>query len=100
MIGKTNSFCPQLWPEASVTVESDILPGYFQVQVVGLGDSSIRECRERIRSAIQNGGYLFPMRHIVINLSPNDQKEIGIYYGISHGNFCSCRLRATGSKTF
>lgn len=77
MIGKTNSFCPQLWPEASVTVESDILPGYFQVQVVGLGDSSIRECRERIRSAIQNSGYLFPMRHIVINLSPNDQKKSG-----------------------
>lgn len=77
MIGTVNSFCPQLWPEASVTVESDIMPGYLQVQVVGLGDNSIRECRERIRSAIQNSGYLFPMRHIVINLSPNDQKKSG-----------------------
>jgi magnesium chelatase family protein len=77
MIGATNSFCTQLWPDTLVKVESDIMPGYFQIQVVGLGDSSIRECRERIRSAIQNSGFLFPMRHIVINLSPNDQKKSG-----------------------
>lgn len=60
-----------------IQVEVDItrgLPGYF---VVGLPDESVRESRERVRSAIMNSGADFPARRITINLAPADLRKEG-----------------------
>ncbi len=52
------------------TIEISILPGLPNVEVVGLCDSSIRESKERVRSAIRHCGYEFPKGRIIISLSP------------------------------
>src|SRR3954463_8882500 len=44
---------------------------------VGLPDAAVRESRERIRSALRNGGYAVPPTHITINLAPADIKKEG-----------------------
>ncbi len=61
----------------SVTVEVDVCLGLPQTLLVGLPDAAVQESRERIKSAIQNSGFIFPMRRIVINLAPGDLKKVG-----------------------
>jgi magnesium chelatase family protein len=64
--------------EASpVQVEVDVslgLPGYH---MVGLPDASVRESRDRVRSAIRNSGFALPPRRITINLAPADIRKAG-----------------------
>lgn len=60
-----------------VDVEIDIAHGLPAFSVVGLPDSSIRESRDRIRSAIKNSGLNFPTGKITVNLSPADVKKEG-----------------------
>ena len=60
-----------------ITVEVDINKGMPSFSIVGLPDTSIRESRERVRSAIVNSGYEFPLGRITINLAPADIKKIG-----------------------
>ncbi|WP_244833183.1 YifB family Mg chelatase-like AAA ATPase [Clostridium sp. BJN0001] len=60
-----------------VDVEIDICKGMPQFQIVGLPDVSIKEAKERVRSAIKNSGYKFPLGRITINLAPADVKKIG-----------------------
>ncbi len=60
-----------------VSVETDItrgLPGFY---IVGLADVTVKEARERIRSAIVNSGCDFPMERIVINIAPADIRKRG-----------------------
>lgn len=51
--------------------------GLPQTHIVGLPDASVRESRERVRSAIKNSGFDLPPRVVVINLAPADLKEEG-----------------------
>jgi len=60
-----------------VDVECSICPGLPSFQIVGLGDTAILESKERIRSAILNCGFQFPLGRITINLAPADQKKKG-----------------------
>lgn len=60
-----------------VTVEADIHAGLPRVTIVGLPDAAVQEARERIRSAIKNSGFLFPLQHISLNLSPADWPKAG-----------------------
>lgn len=60
-----------------IMVEVDISPGLPSMTVVGLPDTAVQESRERIRSAIRNSGFEFPMRRITVNLSPADQRKEG-----------------------
>jgi magnesium chelatase family protein len=53
-----------------VTVEVDIKQGLPAFAIVGLGDRSVREARERVRSAIANSGFQFPQRRVTVNLAP------------------------------
>ena len=53
-----------------ITVEVDISQGLPVFDIVGLPNQSVKEARERVRAAIKNGGYEFPMRRIVVNLAP------------------------------
>lgn len=58
-----------------ITVETDISNGLPAFDIVGLAATSVKESKERVRSAIKNSGYEFPMRRITVNLAPADLKK-------------------------
>ena len=60
-----------------INVEVDITRGIPIFNIVGLPDTSIKEAKERVRMAIINSGYEFPLGRITINLAPADVKKIG-----------------------
>lgn len=60
-----------------IEVEVDISKGLPSFSIVGLADTSVKESKERVRSAILNSGYDFPLGRITINLAPADMKKIG-----------------------
>lgn len=60
-----------------VEVEIDIAPGLPGLYLVGLGDTAVREARERVRTAVRNSGLPFPQRRIVVNLAPADVPKEG-----------------------
>ena len=62
-----------------VDVEVDISKGMPYFSVVGLAGTEVKESKERVRSAIINSGYDFPLNRLVINLSPADVKKDGSY---------------------
>lgn len=53
-----------------VYVEVDVSSGLPSFEIVGLPDTAIREARERVRAALRNSGYEFPLRRITVNLAP------------------------------
>ena len=61
----------------SVTVETDIGKGLPCFEIVGLPAASVKEAKERVRAAITNAGFTFPMRRIVVNLAPADVRKDG-----------------------
>ena len=62
-----------------ISVETGVSGGFPAWEIVGLPDASVRESKERIRSALNNTGYVVPGRRIVINLAPADVKKEGAY---------------------
>ena len=65
-----------------VDVEVDISSGLPAMTIVGLPDAAVQEARERVRAAIRNSGYTFPMKRIVVNLAPADLKKAGPSYDL------------------
>ena len=85
-----------------VDVEVDISSGLPAMTIVGLPDAAVQEARERVRAAIRNSGYTFPMKRIVVNLAPADLKKAGPSYDlpIAVGILLSSeQLSADGSQT-
>ncbi len=77
MLSKITS-CALLGIDAfSVEVELDVSNGLPSFDIVGLPDSAIKESRERVRTAIKNAGYSFPVKHITVNLAPADMRKEG-----------------------
>lgn len=66
-----------------VDVQVDISNGLPYFEIVGLPDTSIRESKERVKSAIRNSGEEFPSRRIVVNLAPADTKKEGSCFDLS-----------------
>ncbi len=60
-----------------VLVEIDISGGLPSFMVVGLPDAAVQESRERVRAAIRNAGFPFPISRIVVNLAPADVRKEG-----------------------
>lgn len=60
-----------------VRVEADVSHGLPSFATVGLGDSAVREGRDRVVSAIRNSGFTFPMERITVNLAPADVRKEG-----------------------
>ena len=65
-----------------VDVQVDVVAGMPNWGVVGLPDISVKEAKERVRTAIKNSGYEFPSRRIVINLAPADTRKEGSFYDL------------------
>ena len=61
----------------TINVEVDISKGLPSFNIVGLADASVKEAKERVRAAIINSGFEFPLGRIVINLAPADIRKIG-----------------------
>lgn len=60
-----------------VEVEVDIAPGLPTFQTVGLPDAAVKESKDRVKSAITNSQFLFPVQRITVNLAPADTKKEG-----------------------
>jgi len=57
-----------------VDITGQALPSF---NIVGLPDAAVSEARERVRSAIKNSGFAFPIKRITVNLAPADLKKEG-----------------------
>ena len=66
-----------------VEVEIDISPGLPAFNIVGLPDTAVQEAKERVRAALRNSGFEFPLRRITVNLAPADLKKAGPSYDLS-----------------
>jgi magnesium chelatase family protein len=65
-----------------VTVEVHLANGLPSFSIVGLPDLEVRESRERVRAALQNCGFDFPVRRITVNLAPADLPKEGSHYDL------------------
>ncbi|WRS27097.1 YifB family Mg chelatase-like AAA ATPase [Oscillospiraceae bacterium MB08-C2-2] len=65
-----------------VSVEVDSRKGLPAFDIVGLPDATVRESRDRVKSALQNLGYPFPSAKIVANLAPADLRKQGSIYDL------------------
>ena len=60
-----------------VRVEADVSSNFQSFAIVGLPDAAVRESGARVRAAIKNSGFTWPMRRITVNLAPADTKKQG-----------------------
>ncbi|HPD81166.1 MAG TPA: magnesium chelatase domain-containing protein, partial [Spirochaetales bacterium] len=65
-----------------VSIAVDIRRGLPFVEIVGLPDSAIREARERVRAAIRNAGFEFPLDRVLISLAPAGLKKSGAQFDL------------------
>ena len=65
-----------------VNVQVDVSAGIPYWEIVGLPDISVRESKERVRSAIKNSGYELQSRRIVVNLAPANTKKEGSFFDL------------------
>jgi hypothetical protein len=77
MIGYSFSAILDGMDASIVHVEADVSPGIPQFSIVGLPDSSVREAKLRVRSAIKNSNFDFPNQRITVNLSPASIRKRG-----------------------
>lgn len=82
MIVTIESACMQGMQGQLVRVETDVVNGLPFVELVGLTGKVANEARERVRSAVRNAGFAFPMQRIVINVSPADMKKEGSHFDL------------------
>ena len=62
-----------------VSVQVDVASGMPCFEIVGLPDISVRESRERVKTAIKNSGVEFFSRRVIVNLAPADTKKEGSF---------------------
>ena len=65
-----------------VAVECFLSGGLPEFNIVGLGDTAVKEARDRVRAAVKNSGEHFPVSRITVNLAPASQKKIGTMFDL------------------
>ena len=65
-----------------VEVEADLSQGLPSFELVGLPDAAVKESRDRVRAAMKNCGYEFPVSRITVNLAPADKRKEGPIYDL------------------
>lgn len=83
MYGKVMSACLHGVDGRLVEVEVDLSNGLPQMHIVGLPDSAVKESMERVRAAIKNCGFTFPLQRITINLAPADIRKEGSAFDVA-----------------
>lgn len=82
MIVAMESACIQGMQGQMVRVETDVVNGLPFMELVGLNGKVANEAKERVRSAVRNAGFSFPMQRIVVNVSPADMKKEGSHFDL------------------
>ena len=75
MLARVRAAALQGIEAATVSVEVDVTSGLPSFTTVGLPGSTVRESRDRIRAAIRNAGFEFPVDRITVNLAPADLRK-------------------------
>ncbi|MCR4400444.1 MAG: ATP-binding protein, partial [Syntrophomonadaceae bacterium] len=83
MLAITRSLCLQGIEATPVTVEVDIHNGLPAFDIVGLASQSVKEAKERVRAAIKNSGFEFPLQRITVNLAPADLRKEGSHFDLA-----------------
>ena len=65
-----------------VRAECDLSAGLPAFEIVGLPDAAVKEARDRVRAAVKNCGFTFPVSRITVNLAPADRKKGGTMYDL------------------
>lgn len=65
-----------------IEVEVDVRPGLPGFEIVGLPSATVRESRERVRSALHNSGYKFPSQKVIVNLAPAHYRKDGALFDL------------------
>lgn len=65
-----------------IEIEADVSGGLPAFDIVGLPDAAVKESRDRVRAAIKNCGFKFPVGRITVNLAPADKKKEGSVYDL------------------
>src|SRR3954468_5067455 len=82
MLARVTTFAVDGVDARRVWVEADIRQGLPAFTVVGLADKAVREARERVRAAMVNSGYEFPLRRITVNLAPAYLRKVGTAFDL------------------
>jgi len=77
MIAKVQSYALSGLEGIAVTVETDVAKGIPSYDMVGLPDTTVKESKERVRSAIKNSALEFPLHRITVNFAPAYVKKEG-----------------------
>jgi magnesium chelatase family protein len=101
MFFKLDSFTLMGIDAVKVSVEIHISRGLPDFIIVGLPGKAVNESRQRVRSAIINSGFDFPVKKIILNLSPADIKKDGSFYDLPIALSilaASCQIRCSFFK--
>ena len=82
MLSKVNSIALRGLEGYLIEVQVDISSGMPCWEIVGLPDISVKEAKERAKTAIKNSGHEFLSRKIIVNLSPADLRKEGTFYDL------------------
>ena len=83
MLAQVHSFVLQGIDPLACEVEVDVAEGGFpKTTIVGLPDTAVKESVERVRSAMTNSGYPFPLARLLVNLAPADVPKSGPVYDL------------------
>ncbi|MGV8905523.1 MAG: magnesium chelatase domain-containing protein [Acetobacterium sp.] len=83
MASIVNSFAISGVEAYLVDVEVKTICGQPMISIVGLGDTAVKEARERVEAAINDGKYVFPQKKVVINLAPSNLKKSGSHFDLA-----------------
>ena len=83
MFSKLKSFGLLGLSGIQIDVEVDQNKGLPSYDIVGLGDAAVKESKERVRSAIKNSGFTFPVQKITVNLAPANVKKSGPVFDLA-----------------
>lgn len=83
MASIVNSFAISGVEAYLVDVEVKTITGQPMISIVGLGDTAVKEARERVEAAINDSKYKFPQKKVVINLAPSDLKKSGSHFDLA-----------------
>mgnify|MGYP002523222096 CR=1 FL=1 len=66
-----------------VDIEVKTLEGQPMINIIGLGDQAVREAAERVQASIDEAGYVFPKKRVIISLAPSDKKKSGSHFDLA-----------------
>ncbi len=82
MLARLESACLRGLDALPVSVEVDLSRGLPGWSMVGLPDAAVREAKDRVRAALLNAGFEFPLKHITVNLAPANRRKEGSHFDL------------------